>query len=227
MQMPVIIDMVLAAVLIVFAIFGWRRGAFKSVIGIVVVLAALLGAGFVAEQCAPAAAKAIAPMISERIEARLDAQIGQYLPSSGAEEGTADTSLFSGMGLYHKTAEKLAGSVAEQVRETGESLVQAAVESMVLSVARAVLFLVVFLALLVALKILSHVLGLFTAVPGLHFINAACGGLFGLLQGCIVLFAVVWAMQFFGNGIPEEIVSQTILFRFFTTLNPIAMVSGL
>ena len=39
MQMAVIIDVVLAAVLIVCTVLGWRRGAFKSVIGIVVVLA--------------------------------------------------------------------------------------------------------------------------------------------------------------------------------------------
>ena len=217
MQMPVIIDIILAVVLIVFTVFGWRRGAFKSIIGIVIVIAALLGAGFVAEQGAPVAARAITPMIAERVEARIDAQMEQYLPSSGAEEEAA-SSLFSGMGLYRKTAENLAGSVAEQVRETGQSLVEAAVESMVLSVAR---------ALLVILKIAAGVLGLLTAVPGLHLMNAACGGLFGLLQGCIALFAVIWAIQFFGNGIPEEVVAQTILFRFFTTLNPLAMVFSL
>ena len=226
MQMAVIIDLILAAVLLAFTVMGWRRGAFKSVIGIVIVIASLLGAGLVAEQAAPAAAKAVAPMIAERIEARLDAGLEQALPEvNDGEEGAA--ALFSGMGLYHKTAEHLAGSVAEQVRETGQSLVETAVESMVLSVARAVLFLVVFLALLVALKLVSNVLGLLTAVPGLHLMNAACGGLFGLLQGGLALFAVVWAIQFLGNGIPEEVVSQTILFRFFATLNPIAMVSGL
>lgn len=226
MQMAVIIDLILAAVLLAFTVMGWRRGAFKSVIGIVIVIASLLGAGLVAEQAAPAAAKAVAPMIAERIEARLDAGLEQALPEVNDGEESA-AALFSGMGLYHKTAEHLASSVAEQVRETGQSLVEAAVESMVLSVARAVLFLVVFLALLVALKLVSKVLGLLTAVPGLHLMNAACGGLLGLLQGGLALFAVVWAIQFLGNGIPEEVVSQTILFRFFATLNPIAMVSGL
>lgn len=227
MQMAVIIDLILAAVLLAFTVIGWRRGAFKSVIGIVVVIASLLGAGLVAEQAAPAAAKAVAPVIAERIETRLDAQLEQALPGPGTGEEESAASLFSGLGLYQKTAEHLAGSVAEQVRETGQSLVEAAVESMVLSVVRAVLFLAVFLALLVVLKLVSNVLGLLTAVPGLHLMNAACGGLFGLLQGGLALFAVVWAIQFFGNGIPEEVVSQTILFRFFATLNPIAMVSGL
>ena len=79
MQMPVIIDLILGAVLLAFTVLGWRRGAFRSVIGIVVVLAALLGAGFVAEQGAPAMAKAIAPAVSQHIEARLEDQLGQTL----------------------------------------------------------------------------------------------------------------------------------------------------
>lgn len=227
MQMPVIIDLILAAVLLTFTVLGWRRGAFRSVIGIVVVLAALLGAGFVAEQGAPAMAKAIAPAVSQHIEARLEDQLSQALPSGSGEESGEAGALFSGAGLYHKTAEKLAGDVSAQVKETGQSLIETAVENMLLSVARALLFLVAFVVLFLALKIVTGFLGLLTAVPGLHLMNAACGGLLGLLQGGFVLFAVVWALQFFGNGIPEEVVAQTTLFRFFATLNPIAMVSGL
>ena len=67
MQMPVIIDMFLALILLVCAVLGWRRGAFKSVIGIVVVLAALLCAGYIANQGAPMAAKALSPVLSEQI----------------------------------------------------------------------------------------------------------------------------------------------------------------
>ncbi len=229
MQMPVIIDLILGAVLLAFTVLGWRRGAFRSVIGIVVVLAALLGAGFVAEQGAPAMAKAIAPAVSQHIEARLEDQLGQTLSpgGSGDENSEEAASLFSGAGLYRKTAEKLAGDVAAQVKETGQSLIETAVENMLLSVARAVLFLVAFVVLFLALKIVTGFLGLLTAVPGLHLMNAACGGLLGLLQGCLALFAIVWALQFFGNGIPEEVVAQTTLFRFFAGLNPIAMVSGL
>ena len=47
MQMAVIIDLFLAVVLVLCTVLGFRRGAFKSVIGIVIVVAALIGAGFV------------------------------------------------------------------------------------------------------------------------------------------------------------------------------------
>ena len=70
MQMAVIIDLFLAVVLVLCTVLGFRRGAFKSVIGIVIVVAALIGAGFVSAQGAPAAAKALTPLLTEQIEAR-------------------------------------------------------------------------------------------------------------------------------------------------------------
>ena len=81
--------------------------------------------------------------------------------------------------------------------------------------------------LLIVLKLISNVLGLLTAVPGLHLMNdCSGGGVLGLLQGYLILCAVIWAAQFFGNGISEQVVEQTVLFRFFVALNPIEWVSG-
>lgn len=225
MQMPVIIDMFLALILLVCAVLGWRRGAFKSVIGIVVVLAALLCAGYIANQGAPMAAKALSPVLSEQISQRLD-QSFQTTPSACGDDQEQAEGLFSGAGLYQKTAENLARSAVEQAKDTGTAMIQAAAESLLLSAARAALFLVSFLVLLLVFKLVSHVLGLLTAVPGLHFANAFGGALLGLLQGCLILMALVWAAQFFGGGVPENVMQNTVLFRFFAGLNPIAMLSG-
>ena len=196
MQMAVIIDLFLAVVLVLCTVLGFRRGAFKSVIGIVIVVAALIGAGFVSAQGAPAAAKALTPLLTEQIEARFDKAAQELLPSD-TEAGEEDAAgIFSAAGFYRKTADA------------------------------AVLFFAGFLVLLIVLKLISNVLGLLTAVPGLHLMNALGGGVLGLLQGYLILCAVIWAAQFFGNGISEQVVEQTVLFRFFVALNPIEWVSG-
>lgn len=51
-----------------------------------IVVAALIGAGFVSAQGAPVAAKALAPVLSEQIEARFDKAVQELLPS-GTEAG--------------------------------------------------------------------------------------------------------------------------------------------
>ena len=227
MEIAVIIDIVLIAVLLLFTVLGWRRGAFKSLIGIVVVIVAVVGAGFVSKQVTPLAVERITPLVSQQIELRFD----NYLEAEQSDQLPADQSeaegLFGALGLYRNTAEKLADDVMMQVQQTGKEMLQAAAEELIRAVVGAILFIVSFVILLIALKLLSKILGLLTAVPGLHLIDALGGGIFGLAQGALILFALVWAIQFFGTGVPEQIVEKTILFRFFATLNPVSMVIGL
>ena len=224
MHMAVIIDVVLAAVLIVCAVFGWRRGALKSVLGIVAVVAALIGAGFVSQQGAPMAAKALAPVITHQVEQRLEESMQAALPGSDAAE---EETWFFGAGLYQKTAEKMAKAAFDQARETGEAMATVALESMLRSVAAAVLFLLSFIVLFVVLLLLSNVLGLLKAVPGLHTMDALGGAALGLVKGCLILFAILWAIQFFGSGIPADVVEQTILFRGIVSVNPLTILSGM
>ena len=58
-------------------------------------------------------------------------------------------------------------------------------------------------------------------------ILAARGALFGLVQGCIILFIAAWAIQFMGGLIPAETVEQTVLLKFFMTTNPMSLIFGL
>ena len=174
------------------------------------------------------AAKAIAPVISEQIENRFDSALQDVLPEESGETANEETAqgLFSAAGLYQKTAENMAKDAMEQAAQTGQTMVEAAMESMIQSAAAAVLFFVSFIILLILLKLVCNVLGLLTAVPGLHFMNAAGGAVFGLLQGVIILIALIWAVQFFAGSVPAQVADETILFRFFSAMNPIALLSG-
>ena len=49
------------------------------------------------------------------------------------------------------------------------------------------------------------------------------GALFGLVQGCIILFVAAWLLQFFGQMLPRELVEQTVLLKFFMTTNPFSL----
>lgn len=228
MQMAVIIDGILAAVLIVCAVLGWRRGAFKSVMGIVVVLVALVGAGVISNAGAPVAAKTIAPIISQQIETRVDHAAQSVLPEESGDSLDEETAqgLFSAMGLYQKTAENMAKNAMEQATQTGQTMMETAMENMIQSAAAAVLFFLSFIILLILLKLVSNVLGLLTAVPGLHLMNAVGGAVFGLIQGVIILIALIWAVQFFAGSVPAQVADETVLFRLLAALNPIALVSG-
>lgn len=95
------------------------------------------------------------------------------------------------------------------------------------SAAYLILFLMGFALILIAWKLISHALDLVARLPGLHFLNKTCGALFGLVQACVLLFVAAWLLQFFGHVLPESLVNQTHLLKFFMTTNPLSLLSGL
>ena len=93
------------------------------------------------------------------------------------------------------------------------------------SAAYLILFLLGFFLILLAWRLLSRALDLVARLPGLHFLTKTGGALFGLVQGCIILFVAAWLLQFFGQVLPRELVEQTVLLKFFMTTNPFSLVA--
>ena len=51
--------------------------------------------------------------------------------------------------------------------------------------------------------------------------------MFGLIQGCIILFLAAWLLQFFGGILPRDAVENTYLLKFFMSTNPFSLLSGI
>ena len=71
MAQAVIIDIAIAAVWILFTIWGAQRGLLKSVAGLVILLASLLGALVVSNVVTPFISAAVQPMVVETVESKL------------------------------------------------------------------------------------------------------------------------------------------------------------
>ena len=77
MSAPVIIDAVVVLILVGFTILGARRGLLQTLAGLVIVIAALVGAGMIAATFSGPAAKLAAPLIEKQIEKKIDAAISE------------------------------------------------------------------------------------------------------------------------------------------------------
>ena len=131
------------------------------------------------------------------------------------------------MGFY----ETLIATVAKAVENGMTSVAASAAASVAAAVAQSaaylILFLVGFVLILLLWKLISHALDLVAKLPGLHLLNKTGGALFGLVQACILLFVAAWLLQFFGRALPENLVEQTHLLKFFMTTNPFTLLGGL
>jgi len=247
-----IADGLILAVLLLFALVGAHRGFILSLCGLLAVLVAFVGASFAARTLSPMVADALEPKFASAIEEQLNASIQQQVAEEGSAALSPDDVPLDGvlnalreMGFYEtlintvdKAVENGMTSVAASAAAAvaggpahsgpGPGRPPAAVAAAIAqSASYLILFLLGFALILIAWKLISHALDLVARLPGLHFLNKTCGALFGLVQACVLLFVAAWLLQFFGHVLPESLVNQTHLLKFFMTTNPLSLLSGL
>ena len=227
-----IADGLVLAVLLIFACIGARRGLILSLCGLLAFVVAFLGASFAARTLSPVVADALEPKFAAAIEEQLNESIRQQAEAGEAAVLSPDDVPLEGvldalreMGFYEtliNTVDKAVESGMTAVAASAAAAVAAAVAQ---SAAYLILFLLGFFLILLAWRLLSRALDLVARLPGLHFLNKTGGALFGLVQGCIILFVAAWLLQFFGQMLPRELVEQTVLLKFFMTTNPFSLVA--
>lgn len=193
MATPVIIDIIAAAILLGFTVGGAKRGLFRALAGLVMILLALFGARMAAEKLTVPTVELMRPVLEHRIETKLDAALGTSeeagrMPEESTEtDGLDARDLLALLGVEGGKLDDLTEKVQESVRDTGVSLLTAVAESLAEPVLYSVIFLLAFLLLVVGLNLLARLLDLAMKLPVLHGANALGGGIVGFLEGAVVL----------------------------------------
>lgn len=227
-----IADGLVLAVLLIFACIGARRGLILSLCGLLAFVVAFLGASFAARTLSPAVADALEPKFAAAIEEQLNESIRQQAAAGEAAVLSPDDVPLEGvldalreMGFYETLINTVDRAVESGMTAVAASAAAAVAATIAQSAAYLILFLLGFFLILLAWRLLSRALDLVARLPGLHFLNKTGGALFGLVQGCIILFVAAWLLQFFGQMLPRELVEQTVLLKFFMTTNPFSLVA--
>ena len=225
-----IADGLVLAVLLIFACIGARRGLILSLCGLLAFVVAFLGASFAARTLSPVVADALEPRFAAAIEEQLNESIRQQAEAGEAAVLSPDDVPLEGeldalreMGFYETLINTVDRAVESGMTAVAASAAAAVAAAIAQSAAYLILFLLGFFLILLAWRLLSRALDLVARLPGLHFLNKTGGALFGLVQGCIILFVAAWLLQFFGQVLPRELVEQTVLLKFFMTTTPFSL----
>ena len=187
MTEPVIIDIIAAALLIGFTICGARRGLFRALAGLLIVVLALAGARFAANALAPPAARWAEPAIQRYVEKRLD----EALPEAGEAEELLPEELLGLLGVAGVHLEDLADRARESVRETGADILTAVARSVTESLFYGAIQVLAFLLLVVLLNLAAKAMDLALRLPVLHTANALGGAAAGLVEGALAVWLLV------------------------------------
>lgn len=211
-----IADMVIAAVLVLAVVIGAWKGLVKSLAGVVIVVAAFIGASFVANALAEPVADWLGPVIEEKILDKLTA------------EDTADAeSMLAAFHFRGENLQQMVDEVLDKVKETGMDLLSAVTDSVAQSVAYAAVYLAAFLILLLVLWLLMKPVYLLVKLPILRTANALGGGALGLVWGALLVFLAVWLMQRFDWYLTPDMVESSTLLHFFATNSPVSLITSL
>ncbi len=234
MTTPVIIDIVVAAVLLGFAVYGGKRGLFRALSGLLAVVVALVGAGIIAATFTTPVTKVVTPLIAGRIEEKVEnamavqsAGSGVQMPEADTEDPSAIQDLLAILGLDDEVRSRLAEEVEEKVRDTGASIAAAVVESMARSFIYGTLYILSFAALLLLMKVLIGAMDLVLKLPLLRGLNTLGGAAVGLVEGALLLFLAVWVLRRLGVSFESEALAEAHILRIFTANTPLGVLSHL
>lgn len=230
MTTPVIIDIVVAAVLVCFLIYGGSRGLIRSLAGLVAVVIALVGAGMAAATFTPPAAEYVTPLIAEKIEQRLEKAVasradGVQMPEVEVAEDLSVGELLAILGLDEEVRGQLSEQAESAVRDTGAAVVEAVVESVAYSFIYGALYILVFLLLILLVHVLIGAMDLVMKLPGLNLLNALGGALVGVIEGALLLFLAVWVLRRLGVSFETEALAEAHILRIFTANTPLSVLS--
>ena len=234
MTTPVIIDIVVAAVLLGFAVYGGKRGLFRALSGLLAVVVALVGAGIIAATFTTPVTKVVTPLIAGHIEEKVENAMAVQSADSGVQMPEADTEAPSGirgllasLGLDDEVRSRLAEEVQEKVRDTGASIAAAVVESMARSFIYGTLYILSFAVLLLLMKVLIGAMDLVLKLPLLRGLNTLGGAAVGLVEGALLLFLAVWVLRRLGVSFESEALAEAHILRIFTANTPLGVLSHL
>lgn len=226
MTYPILLDIAILAIVILFLILGVHRGGILTLFSLVAVIVALLGGSFLSDLFSPMVSDAIQPVLETSIQATIDTQIQS--PGETGIDKALDALRDKG-GLSQWAADWL-----EETRDTLDNAVQQNLAQVVSQaaaavagqLARGILFTVGFLVVLIVWNILAHALDLVAKLPVLDSLNGALGGILGLIKGLLIVYIAAWVLCDLTASIPKETIEQTYLLKALREFSPLTLLSA-
>ena len=192
-------DIIIVALLALFAWRGAAKGLILSLCGLAAIFAAYLGAQFLSERFCEPVGNILRPIVIQTVrgagaepevdpEDPEDLYTMEELVASIQEKG-----LFEGLSAFLEQAD------SRDLPQGGLlSPLEALASYLSTAIARALLFSLVFFGGLLAWFLLSHALDLAFKLPILAEINLAGGLIIGLVKGGLLTVVLVWLGQVIG-----------------------------
>lgn len=220
---PIYFDILIAAIVVIAALRGKRRGFILTLCGFLAIFVAFIGASIISGLLAEPVAAMLRPVVEKTVlsvlnsraaveTAEAQALSAVQLPLSAVVGALHEVPFFSGLtdtfqSALESGAVELAGSAALALAEYAAG-----------QLARIVLFILAFAAILIVWWVMSHALDLAFHLPGLNFLNRFGGLVLGFFQGIVLCFILCWLLL--DSYITPAMLDGSFLLPYFCGENP-------
>ncbi len=213
--MEFIIDIILAALLAVCLIVGWKKGFVKSLMDLASNLIAFIVARIVSVQAAPAV---YSRYFEQHARETLTRELSSAGTSASAQVQSALDSIpeslngfFSLIGVDKQAlTESLSQKLGQGSAETVDVLMTNIVSPIFTAVIKLLAFVAVFVLAVLLLKLLTLLLDKLTELPALKQANELFGLIFGAVKGVIVVIVTCFALELLAGLIGNDSFSAIV-----------------
>ena len=220
MSVSAIMDLAILGVLALCVVMGARKGLFRSLMGLVAVIAALaaavwasnIAADFVIDRMLRPATEAA---IEERVDQMLEEETAVSSPLEEMEEVVdfireQARSLLGTLGLSAEAAER---STREALLEGAGQIVDTVLDTVVRGILQSVLCFILFLLVSLVLRLATRALDITFHLPVLKQANWLGGLLFGAAKGLVLVCLGVWLLGHLGLWVTEDAIEGSYLLK--------------
>ena len=203
-----IIDIIILAVVIIFAIIGIKRGFIKEIVSLIGAVVAISLSFWLAGLCSDFIYD---KLIEEKVSTKISQTIIETADNSlnSIEDNIPDSLLKAAELLKIDVSSVIGNDVSESLEATAESvannLMKSIVQPMCTKFILVISFIILFILLMVIISLVAKALNVVAKLPVLNSLNRLLGGIVVALRGAVIIVAVCYILyilaSIFENGI--------------------------
>ena len=230
--MRAVIDLVLLAIIIISIWSGYKKGLIMGIAALLAAIISLYGASLVSQAYSYEVVPVLRPFVSGYIQNRMENEVLEDLgiddTSLSVEDVlSGDPSLrhdfcaacYASTGIYADAADQMATEAEEYAAANGATIQESVVEVFCIRAAYVAGVPLVFIVFLIALTALDNIPNLSFKIPNMDTLNDAGGAVMGLVNGMVYCILLCWALRFLGLVIGRDTLENTILAKFFISID--------
>ena len=230
--MRTVIDLVLLGRIIISIWSGYKKGFILGIAGVVAIVVSLYGASLVSSAFSYEVVPALRPFASGYVESQMQETVLEDMGIANTELSYEDiladdpelrhnfcATCYKTFGIYDDAADQMATEAEEYADSQGSTIEEAIVEVLCTRVAYIAGVALLFIIFLITLMTLANIPNLSFRIPNMDVLNDAGGAAVGLFTGILYCMLLSWILRFGGLAIGLDTFGDTLLAKFFHSID--------